>query len=322
MRGFPPITRHHAAQRLAYLALCMLTAGSIARASAAPHNNPVISIDGKDCTTAECHGALRQTKFVHGPVTQGDCQPCHQSRGAVDAQDRPLEHDFKTAAADLAHCGQCHQEMSHARASVHEPFRAACTTCHDPHGGRHRHFLTADKVGEGCLNCHETLLKDRPYLHAPVALNACDSCHDPHAADQPYLLKRPPEQLCVYCHANFQSGMNKAVSVHAPMRGACTDCHDPHGGRARSFLLAESQEALCARCHGKLLEARAQTVYPHAQMVEGRQCAQCHDPHWSASSKLLRRPSMEICLECHREPLATPSGRTVAGVGHQIESSS
>ncbi|MFH0794435.1 MAG: cytochrome c3 family protein [bacterium] len=274
----------------------------------------------KNCLASGCHDSLKQQRFVHPPMSQGDCLICHEttSNDPITTGESP-HPKFPARSADLSLCGQCHQEKSFQEQVVHAPFRGQCTVCHNPHGGNVRYFLVNESVGDLCMKCHEDLLKNKSLLHAPVALKTCQSCHTPHTSEYDGLLARPNERLCVFCHFRFEKGMDQAVSFHEPARKACQSCHDPHGGNARGFLPA-TQIELCQRCHAPMIAHMQEAKYSHRLMIEGKLCSDCHDAHWSASSKLLKRPSSEICLSCHTDSLQAADGRTLPPVGRQIAS--
>ncbi|MCX7013531.1 MAG: hypothetical protein NTW86_13410 [Candidatus Sumerlaeota bacterium] len=303
---------HHPASPTAS-APAAASASAAASAPAAP-----IDMAGKTCTASECHDVLKTQRFVHSPVIEDDCGQCHVQAGASGSQPSTAPvHRFETIPATLALCGKCHKDASLSRKIIHAPFRDQCTECHDPHGGKVRFFLKADSAGDLCLRCHADLLENRSFIHAPVALKECEACHDSHTSDYPGLLARPPENLCVFCHVNFKTGMDRAVSVHEPARGACWQCHDPHGGMARGFLPATEGE-LCRKCHEDVMTRMEQARYPHHAMIEGKPCSQCHDPHWAQSTQLLKGPSMPICLQCHSQTIQAADGRTLDNVGAEL----
>lgn len=271
----------------------------------------------RSCLSAGCHAVLKEPRFVHAPVIQEDCHVCHEAAlEEIGGNSVPM-HDFKTRQPDLAFCGSCHTTLTHDAKVVHGPFRENCVGCHNPHSGGARYFLKVQGSDNLCHSCHADLTAGMAFLHAPVILNACNSCHTPHLSEYEGLLSRPPDKLCVFCHYEFQKGMDKAVSVHAPMREACYECHNPHGGPSRGLLPA-SQSDMCRQCHEALFATMESVQYPHAAMIENKNCSDCHNPHWAESAKLLNRPSLDLCLSCHNDAIETPGGRRIAAVGRQI----
>jgi len=272
-----------------------------------------------DCLQAGCHDALNQQAFLHPPSMQGDCTICHVPADTqIDLEAKG--HGLKTLPPNLALCSKCHRTLSLDRKVTHEPFRELCTTCHNPHGGTAQYYLTKSPAGDQCLSCHADVVEGLTHLHGPVAMKECLLCHDPHSSNYAGLLARPPDRLCVFCHFNFQKGMDEAQSVHEPMHGNCTGCHTPHGGTA-GLLVAESGPDLCAQCHGPTLERMKTAKFPHESMISGKTCTKCHSPHWADFPPLLKQPSMDICLGCHQGPVETTDGRELPAVGPRIESS-
>ncbi len=62
--------------------------------------------------------------------------------------------------------------------------------------------------------------------------------------------------------------------------------------------------ALCADCHGDVVEASRKTAFPH---VAGGGCAACHNPHTGDGRALLRKPPQALCTTCH-DPGGSKSG--------------
>ena len=53
-----------------------VTGGEEAERAADPA--PTTAVDGKTCTTAECHPEVKDYKAVHGPVNVNACDACHK----------------------------------------------------------------------------------------------------------------------------------------------------------------------------------------------------------------------------------------------------
>ncbi len=184
-----------------------------------------------------------------------------------------------------------------------------------------RYFLPKDTPGDLCLECHAEVTPPESRLHAPVALKECLECHGPHGSNREALLAREGNHVCVFCHIDFAERIENAVSVHEPVRGPCWDCHNPHAG-THAFFLSEDRPALCARCHSDIVgEGTPPLKYPHTVMTEGKACSACHDPHMAGFPRLLKRPSMDLCLGCHEGAVETADGRTLDEVGKRIEGS-
>jgi predicted CXXCH cytochrome family protein len=205
---------------------------------------------------------------------------------------------------------------------LHSPFRGGdCRTCHLPHDG--------GKAGLGsegadvCLTCHVGTRKTyarAASIHPPFADGPCTDCHDPHGSAQPKLLRQPHRSLCLDCHGDLKEALEKkGATVHAPTREGCLTCHHGHGAGAERLLRKEIP-ALCADCHqfrnGGLSASHGGFAIDQAR------CTGCHDPHATASRKLLLpqlHPPFEekTCEACHRAPAARPKAAELkaAGIG-------
>ena len=108
---------------------------------------------------------------------------------------------------------------------------------------------------------------------------------------------------CLKCHQKrerlFWSG-----SAHANQGIACTDCHVAHtgpGATKRSQLANLTVEDTCNTCHKE--QVRAENKFSHHPTREGKMnCASCHNPHGTASPKLVKAISTkELCFNCHAQ---------------------
>ena len=74
----------------------------------------------KSCVTADCHTNMGKVKFVHDPVTGGECDACHTETGKT--------HPGEDGAFELTEqgpplCFQCHEDIRDSlhRQHVHPP---------------------------------------------------------------------------------------------------------------------------------------------------------------------------------------------------------
>jgi len=280
MKGIPTTARTIGAAIL----IGLLTLATIA----APGSPGDIKL-GKSCVSAECHGDIKGSEFLHGPVNLMQCEPCH-----VPIQGR---HEFTPVAKGQALCQTCH-EVEAPKSVVHAPFAADCTACHDPHGADNRHLMKGGDGADACMSCHDSVTKDMTHLHGPVAAGECLACHSPHQSDNKGLLVEPRAQLCLGCHIDVQHDMEKAVSIHQPVKEACAGCHDPHGGTNKFFHPATGAD-LCKSCHADFLNEAATAKFPHSPMTADKECQACHAPHASSQAGLLGSDTKTLCLGCH-----------------------
>lgn len=99
----------------------------------------------------------------------------------------------------------------------------------------------ADKLCSGCHIDKTALraIRDRLWLHNPIAKGECLACHDPHQSKFSGVLHKPAEQICQTCHS---SASLAALSLHPVDGRPCLECHNPHMGRDRILLRKVYQE--------------------------------------------------------------------------------
>jgi DmsE family decaheme c-type cytochrome len=181
-----------------------------------------------------------------------------------------------------------------------------------------------------CLKCHrsqygnfEQTLHGEIFLHHPrdtQEKEGCESCHGPgskHAKtkegdggepgdiisfgkDSP----RPVAErnaICLSCHERGQRTYWEG-SVHQTRDLACTNCHQIMEKVSVKFQLLKSTEPeVCFQCHK---DVRAKMVNSsHMPLMNGSiVCSSCHNPHGSATDKLLVEASVnETCYKCHAD---------------------
>ncbi len=92
----------------------------------------------------QCHKDFSETyKYVHGPVSSGNCTKCHNQHSA------PYAKLLIRPGQSL--CLYCHNTSLAVNNKYHRRIGdAECTTCHNPHGGNNRNLLkenVASKFG-------------------------------------------------------------------------------------------------------------------------------------------------------------------------------
>lgn len=86
-----------------------------------------------------------------------------------------------------------------------------------------------------------------------------------------------------------------AYRYHAEVSAEkCKACHDED----KPFAKMDSAAEVCVRCH-KTEEKR----YTHGPFAIGL-CAECHNPHGSSLDKYLRLAVVELCNDCHNQPVS------------------
>lgn len=188
-----------------------------------------------------------------------------------------------------------------------------CESCHGPGsahveggGDKTKIFtfkgVTADKINERCLNCHQQDQERGNWSRGAHATNGvtCIGCHSPHHARlQEALLVDATPQLCYRCHTEQKADFAKPFH-HKVNEGLiqCRDCHNVHGGYIirRSLRQTASQEDVCVNCHR---DKQGPFLYEHPP-VKTEGCVSCHTPHGSVNARLLRvTPVNVLCMQCH-----------------------
>ena len=217
-----------------------------------------------------CHvvtqSELKKYEFMHEPA-KNDCIGCHDPHGGSDPK------LVKSLAPFL--CYTCHKDIQ--KIAENSKYQhtvvgdiGGCMNCHTPHASTVK-FLLKNDAASLCMACHnkpvavskdEVLpaftdqIKDKKYLHGPVAQNDCSGCHVAHGSQYFRLLSKeyPPQfyapfskenyALCFSCHpesvvltretsdlTDFRNGNLNLHFVHVnkPEKGrTCRSCHATH----------------------------------------------------------------------------------------------
>jgi predicted CXXCH cytochrome family protein len=209
---------------------------------------------------------LKKYEYIHEPA-KGECVGCHDPHGAANAQ--MLKGNTKQL------CFSCHEEINKATETYKVKHNMiteedGCLKCHTPHASSVKKLLKHDPETL-CLSCHnkpqivsenDTIpsftdeLKDKKFLHGPVAEKNCNSCHQAHGSDHfRLLIEDYPAQfyssysveqygLCFSCHPSaltqtertvdlteFRNGSQNLHFLHVnkDFRGrTCRACHQTH----------------------------------------------------------------------------------------------
>jgi len=118
----------------------------------------------------ECHqekvDEFKSNKFVHGPVAVGLCSVCHDSHASdYRAQSLMPINDLclncHSAIRDTPHVVRGIRGEEHPLKGVPDPSNPgrelACTSCHNPHGGKSKYFFVRGLSGSFrlCSLCHQ-----------------------------------------------------------------------------------------------------------------------------------------------------------------------
>ncbi len=231
--------------------------------------------EGSDlCFT--CHeeeqATIASNKYIHKPVSQGECLECHEVHSSNDPK------LIFSKSPDL--CYFCHNEIEKSvekSSVVHQPVKeeGGCVGCHSPHSSPEKKMLVSNPKTL-CLSCHDktlikgdrkianidSLLKKSKMVHQ--ALNkSCNSCHDPHASENEYLLS------IYYPTGNYAPGTEDNYEL-------CFGCHDT------DLLLLETTEYAT-----EFRDGDRNLHYVHINKEKGRTCNNCHSVHGSSREHLI-----------------------------------
>ncbi len=174
-------------------------------------------------------------------------------------------------------------------------YTVGCAETHaEPPSSAPEPDMTRQEYNASCstAGCHRQLTKTQ-WVHAPTATGACLACHRSigQVGQHQFEPTTNDGSSCAQCHT-FDAA---AESAHEPfVLGTCYDCHDPHGGNQKSFLVTQTTQELCAKCHEDVT-----TNDPHHPVNQG-DCQTCHQPHQSKHQSLLVQSDDSLCLSCHQ----------------------
>jgi predicted CXXCH cytochrome family protein len=269
---------------------------------------PTTAIQPKNCVTAECHASVKDYKVLHGPVNVDACDACHE---LADAQ----KHTFKFTQDQDKLCAFCHVMDTSGAKVVHQPMKSGeCSGCHDPHGGFDTKFLRAKSMTRMCNSCHQDVIGGRKHVHGPVAAGACGACHEPHQADHEQLLIATGKDLCLGCHREMQQQLAEMPFKHEPAEKECQSCHDAHAADYAMIVRAAPLKVCTDACHDDVKQSVFQARHKHSAVTEESACVNCHTPHGGELARLMKARPLDMCLDCHDQPVKGNDGRMVSSI--------
>jgi predicted CXXCH cytochrome family protein len=136
--------------------------------------------------------------------------------------------------------------------------------------------------------------------HKPVLSDECTKCHSPHKAKLDKLLLAKSPDLCLTCHKDLKTRLEKE-KAHQPAARNCERCHKPHFSEERA-LINQKIQPLCGECHDYKKPSFAKSHLGIDPQV--MDCRVCHEPHASKDPKFFKAYmhapfAGRACEECH-----------------------
>jgi predicted CXXCH cytochrome family protein len=119
---------------------------------------------------------------------------------------------------------------------------------------------------------------------------------------------RPVNAECITCHG----ALIKNSVVHPDLESSCDICHTSNGKEhplknIRGFDLSEKVPVLCYNCHSDFQEKSESSKVVHGPLKDKSSCINCHNPHSSPNSRLLKDATNDLCLKCHDRTITNDS---------------
>lgn len=227
-------------------------------------------------------------------VLTGDavCTRCHEeTEGGPSLLIGKTRHGT-TADARTPTCTSCHGEST---AHVENPEGTDPRPLPQFFDKRDKETTAAEK-NQTCLSCHQggERIHWQGSKHDSSEV-ACSSCHILHAQKDPVQDRETQASVCVTCHLEKRSEINK-ISSHPTQEGvvSCSDCHNPHGSAGRALVKKDTVTDTCYTCH---MEKRGPFLWNHQPVNED--CTLCHNPHGTPIANLLKSRPPFLCMQCH-----------------------
>ncbi|GAB4284758.1 MAG: hypothetical protein Kow0067_06890 [Coriobacteriia bacterium] len=157
-----------------------------------------------------------------------------------------------------------------------------------------------------CLQCHSELLPQfsMEFTHNPFVREQCTTCHTPHGK---------LEKTTIIEGAAVTWERMRTLVQWLPLKVVLDvfysdgDAEVDEGGGVKDVVEKQvkgddseptlPKDELCWICHGDM-GAMLSYEYPHAPFKNGY-CTNCHNPHASEFTAILKQDPRDLCLTCH-----------------------
>ncbi|MCK9472132.1 cytochrome c3 family protein [Sulfurimonas sp.] len=147
----------------------------------------------------------------------------------------------------------------------------------------------------------------KKHFHNQENEKLCIKCHDMSVNEvSGVAFEDITKSNCYGCHKSI----NKEKHSHAPsVNWLCTSCHNGEVGvfnkadkDRTKYSVPDPIEGVCFSCHKKYKEEWSKKRFHHEPAESGR-CNRCHNAHSSLSEFYLKKPSWELCTDCHKDKI-------------------
>jgi predicted CXXCH cytochrome family protein len=297
------------------------------------------------CHTA--HGSMSEMYLARDDRDSSLCLDCHTNKGMFDPSGRRNSNHAFNVKPTLSTVAKTLQNDG---SKLGFDGMIVCQTCHKIHNNKTRQaalLIQDNRKSDLCLACHPdkqrlektkhnltVWAKAEKNLAGETAMESgmCSACHLPHrAARKPYAKEKVADRtsaLCMSCHGEGMVAENKKLlGYRHPEDVGLTGSAEKAGGSLFRTIVRKSE-------HIDLpLFNKFGVEDPKGKIT----CATCHDIHGRAviqetlvtgndvantKNTILRKPSPELCRECHANKFAIENSRhdlnTVFPQGNEI----
>jgi predicted CXXCH cytochrome family protein len=267
------------------------------------------AIGCETCHTA--HGSPRESYLIQSAMRSGLCLDCHTDKNIFTPDGQTMPYHVLNVEPVKA---QIPEGLIKLGAKFGDHGIVICQSCHKVHDNklkRHLLLIEYDNRSTLCLTCHpdQRYLADTKHnlIHtAPEERNLegktvaeagiCSACHLPHKPAR-ILTKNPgfTSQLCFSCHRKDQIAEKHSLTGRQhPLNIIALATQDKEKLTLPLFdengIQNKNGEMTCLTCHD-----------PHRWQPDSTKGEIKSDVKGDRTTSFLRKPSPQICAECHQD---------------------